>query len=58
MSIAVENFGLTIKDLERISVNAMKSAFIHHDDKLALIYDTIKKQCADIRKEYGYSDWV
>jgi adenosine deaminase len=58
MYIATENFGLTIKDLERISVNAMKSAFIHHDDKLALIYDTIKKQCADIRKEYGYSDWV
>ncbi|MCR5443251.1 MAG: adenosine deaminase [Sphaerochaetaceae bacterium] len=57
MNIAAENFGLTLKDLERISVNAMKSAFIHHDEKLNLIYDVIKKQCADIRKEYGYSDW-
>ena len=57
MQIAAENFGLTLKDLERISVNSMKSAFIHHDEKLNLIYDVIKKQCADIRKEYGYSDW-
>ena len=50
-------YSLTLKDLEKISVNAMKSAFIHHDGKLNLIYDVIKKQCADLRKEYGYSDW-
>ena len=57
MSIAADTFGLSLKDLERISVNAMKSAFIHHDEKLIIIYDIIKKQCADLRKEYGYSDW-
>lgn len=57
MEIAADNFGLTLKDLEKISINAMKSAFIHHDEKLSLIYDVIKKQCADLRKEYGYSDW-
>ncbi len=57
MEIAATNFGLSLKDLEKISVNAMKSAFLHHEEKLALIYDVIKKQYQDIRKEYGYSDW-
>ncbi|MCR4676894.1 MAG: adenosine deaminase [Sphaerochaetaceae bacterium] len=57
MQIAADNYGLTLKDLERISVNAMKSSFIHHDEKLTLIYQVIKKQFADIRQEYGYSDW-
>ena len=57
MEIAVNSFGLSLKDLEKISVNAMKSAFIHHEKKLDLIYNVIKKQCADIRREYGYSDW-
>ena len=57
MEIAVQSFGLNLKDLEKISVNAMKSAFIHHEQKLSLIYDVIKKQYLDIRKEYGYSDW-
>ena len=57
MYIAVTNFGLSLKDLEKISVNAMKSAFIHHEQKLDIIYNVIKKQCADLRREYGYSDW-
>ncbi len=57
MQIACDNFGLTLKDLEKISVNAMKSAFVHHDEKLAIIYEVIKKQFADLKKEYGYSDW-
>ena len=57
MEIAVENYGLTLKDPEKNSVNAMKSAFIHHEQKLDLIYDVIKKRCADLRSEYGYSDW-
>lgn len=56
MEIACDTFGLTLKDLEKISVNAMKSAFIHHDDKLSIIYEVIKKQFADLRNEYGYSD--
>ncbi len=57
MQLAADNYGLSLKDLEKISVNAMKSAFIHHEEKLRLIYEVIKKQCADIRREYGYSDW-
>lgn len=57
MEIASETFGLNIKDLEKISINAMKSAFVHHDEKLQIIYEVIKKECADIRKEYGYAEW-
>lgn len=57
MEIAVESYGLNLKDLEKISINAMKSAFVHHEEKLSIIYETIKKQSADLRREYGYSDW-
>lgn len=57
MELAVENYGLSLKELEKVSVNAMKSAFVHQDEKLSLIYEVIKKQCADLRREYGYSDW-
>ena len=57
MELAADNFGLSLKDLEKISVNAMKSSFIHHEEKLRLIYEVIKKQSADIRRDYGYSDW-
>lgn len=53
MRIAVEKYGMEIKDLEKITINAMKSAFIHHNEKLDLIYNVIKKQYADIRYEYG-----
>jgi adenosine deaminase len=35
-------FGLTWPDLERITINAMKSAFIPYRQRIALIYDVIK----------------
>jgi len=40
--IAVDQFGLTLKDLEKITINAMKSAFVHFDERLRVIYDLIK----------------
>ncbi|MBN2625271.1 MAG: adenosine deaminase [Spirochaetales bacterium] len=42
MLLAVENFGLGLKDLEKITINAMKSAFLHYDERLKIIYDVIK----------------
>lgn len=51
--IAVKTYGFDLKDLEKITINAMKSAFIHHDQKLRIIYDVIKKQYADMRYEYN-----
>ncbi len=42
MMLAVEAFDLELKDLEKLTINAMKSAFIHYDERLKLIYDVIK----------------
>ena len=53
MTIAAEKYNLTFRDLEKISVNAMKSSFIHHNERIRIIYDVIKKQFADLRKEYS-----
>ena len=53
MEIAVEKYGMNVRDLEKITINAMKSAFIHHDKKLKIIYDVIKKGYSDIREEYS-----
>lgn len=53
LTIASEVYGLNISDLEKITLNAMKSAFIHHTEKLHLIYDVIKRQYAELRKEYN-----
>lgn len=39
---AVKYFGLTIEDIEKITINSMKSAFIHYDDRLNYIYNVIK----------------
>lgn len=52
MEIAVKEYGLNFRDLEKITINAMKSAFIHHNEKIAIIYDVIKRQYAELRQEY------
>jgi adenosine deaminase len=56
MELAVQYYNLNIRDLEKITINAMKSAFIHHDQKLTIIYDVIKKGYAEIRTRYGLLD--
>ena len=53
MSIAVNEYGFDIHDLEKCTINAMKSAFIHHDDKLKIIYGIIKPGYKKIREEYN-----
>ena len=40
--IAVEEFGLKFADLEKITINSMKSAFIPYNRRIPLIYDVIK----------------
>ncbi len=47
--VAVEEFGLGVNDLEKITVNAMKSAFAHFDERLSLIYGKIKPGYAAVR---------
>ena len=53
MNIAVKEYGLNIRDLEKITINAMKSAFIHHDEKIRIIYDVIKSGYNRLREEYS-----
>ena len=49
LSIASECYDLDLDDIEKLTINAAKSAFCHHDRKLSLIYDTIKRRYAQIR---------
>ena len=44
--VAVEHFGLGLRDLEKITMNSAKSAFIDFDSRLRLIYDVIKPRYA------------
>lgn len=39
--LAASEFGLGVKDLEKVTIHAMKSAFAHFDDRLRLIYGRI-----------------
>jgi adenosine deaminase len=51
MELAVEHFALTLRDLEKLTVNAMKSAFTPYDERVRIIYDSIKPGFARIREE-------
>ena len=46
MFLLVQAFGYGWSDLERFTVNAMKSAFIHFDERLAIIDEVIKPRYA------------
>ncbi len=41
-TLATELFDLSLKDLEKLSLNAMKSAFAPYDKRLKLIFETIR----------------
>jgi adenosine deaminase len=47
---AAETFGLTLEDFEKITINAMKSAFLPYGQRIDLIYKTIKPRYARIRE--------
>ena len=46
-----EAFGYSVRDMEWFTVNAMKSAFLPFDERLALIADVIKPAYAKLRAE-------
>ena len=48
----VEVFGYTLDDMQWFSVNAMKSAFIPFDERLAMINDVIKPRYAELKSEW------
>ncbi|MBI5463701.1 MAG: adenosine deaminase [Ignavibacteriales bacterium] len=41
-SVAHEHFKLSLDELEKVTINAMKSAFLPYKKRIAIIYDTIK----------------
>lgn len=47
---AAETFGLTVDDFEKLSINAMKSAFIPYHQRIRLIYDIIKPGFSRVRE--------
>lgn len=51
--IAEEVFHLTFGEMEKLSINAMKSAFIPYGDRIRIIYDVIKPGFKAIREKYG-----
>jgi adenosine deaminase len=49
---AAETFGLSLDDFEKITVNAMKSAFVPYKERCDFIYSIIKPGYAEIRKRH------
>ena len=56
IGLAVKHFGLTLRDIEKFTINAMKSAFIHYDERVRIIYDVLKPGYATIRELSGPYD--
>jgi adenosine deaminase len=48
---AVENFNINLHDIEKITINSMKSAFLHYDERLKYIYNIIKPGFQKIREK-------
>src|SRR3984893_9233376 len=46
---AAETFGLTLEDFEKVTINAMKSAFLPYDQRCDFIYSVIKPGYAKVR---------
>jgi adenosine deaminase len=49
--LATELFDLSLADLEKLNLNAIKSAFSPYDKRLDIIFNTIKPGYAAIRGE-------
>ncbi|MBN2510199.1 MAG: adenosine deaminase [Spirochaetales bacterium] len=50
MGLAVRHFNLTLRDLEKLTINAMKSSFVHYEERLKIIYDILKPGYAKVRE--------
>ncbi len=49
--VAIENFNLTLEDVEKITINSMKSAFIPYKERLYYIYNIIKPGFQSIKDQ-------
>jgi len=50
---AAETFGLTLDDFEKITINAMKSAFLPYKERCDFIYSAIKPGYAGFENRQG-----
>jgi adenosine deaminase len=50
-ALAVEHYDLDLADLEKLSINGMKSAFVPYGERCRIIYDSIKPGFAMLREE-------
>ncbi len=48
---AAQTFGITLDDIERLNINAMKSAFIPYEERIKYIYDIIKPGYQKVREK-------
>jgi adenosine deaminase len=49
---AAEHFGLKLEELEKLTINAMKSAFLPYKQRIAIIYDVLKPGYAKAKKSW------
>ncbi|MFZ3213093.1 MAG: hypothetical protein WA188_16440 [Terriglobales bacterium] len=48
--VAAETFDLSLDDFEKLTINAMKSAFLPYDQRCHIIYSVLKPGYAKARK--------
>jgi adenosine deaminase len=53
--LAVRNFGLSFDDLEQLTINAMKSSFVHYGERVRTIFERIKPGYRTLREEHKLS---
>jgi adenosine deaminase len=51
---AANTFGLSVDDFEKITINAMKSAFLPYDQRCRLIYSVIKPGYSQLRQRMSH----
>jgi adenosine deaminase len=56
LMLAVRHFGIGLKDIEKLSINAMKSAFLHYPERLEIIYNSIKPGFQKFQSAKGNPD--
>jgi adenosine deaminase len=54
--IAAEHYHLGMSDFEKLTINAMKSAFAHYDERVRIIYDVLKPGFKRIKEEIHHND--